>query len=224
MIKLLSTFSILLLSLCNLNAEAWYSAPLSAQELMFGNALKWSTVWEINVERFIIEKSIDGVSFDEIGTLQASGFSNVDKSYHFLDVNPIGDVAFYRLRELAPNGKFSFSQVIVVERSITNDLHMLSMSSVLVSKNFTVRFDAMKDVKTTCILRNFKGEVLDQYQKELKSGLNEMIVDLQQRSPGYYFFSVVNGDERENFTLQRVQTEDAIIPPVASSRKEGSKN
>jgi hypothetical protein len=213
--KLLLSFATMCSLIGSTYAEAWYSAPLQAQELMFGNALKWSTIREISMKEFVLEKSTDGVHYDELATLEASSFSNVDKAYHFMDVNPLTESAFYRLKEIAQSGRFSYSQVVEVEKKIVNDLHMLSMTSVQVNKQFTVKFDAIRAVETTCTLKNFKGEVLDTYTKSLKNGLNEIVVELGQRPPGIYFFSVKNGEEIENFTLTRVVTEETIRPPVA---------
>jgi hypothetical protein len=220
---LLST-SLAILSITTLSAEAWYSAPLQAQELMFGNALKWTTIWEINLQQFVVEKSLDGIEFDEIGTLSANGFSNIDHSYHFMDVNPIGDIAHYRLKEIGDSGTFSYSTILTVEKTITNDLHMLSMSSLSVSSSFTAKFDAIKDVKVTCKLKNLRGVVLDNWTQDMKNGLNDVKVDLSQRNPGLYFLEVLNGEEKEYFTLVRVETAETKLPPVADARATKHKN
>lgn len=215
---------LLLGAACGLRAEAWYSSPLQAQEMKFGNALKWSTIWEINMKEFVIEKSLDGIAFDEIATLQAASFSNVDKSYHYLDVNPMADASYYRLKEIAENGKYSYSQMIFIEQKRTNDLHMVSMTNVLVSKDFNVKFDAMKELEATCTLKNYKGQVLDTFTQKMKNGLNDIKLNLEQRAPGVYFFTVKNGDELESFTLTRVTTEETKLPPVADTRHDKNRN
>jgi hypothetical protein len=207
-----------------LTAEVWYSAPLQAEELIFGNSLKWASIWEINVEQFIIEKSTDGTSFEEIGTLAAAGFSNVDKSYHFLDVNQTEDLSFYRLKEISAGGKYSYSHVTMVERQLKNDLLLLSMSNLNVSKTFTAKFDAVADLTVTVTLKNFSGQTIDKFEKTMKNGINDIAIEMEQRKPGFYFLSVENGDEKEKFTLQKVITGETITTPVADTRKNNAKN
>jgi hypothetical protein len=222
--KFLYAFVLTLFSVCSLKAEAWYSAPLQAQELMFGNALKWSTIWEINLQQFVVEKSMDGIDFDEIGTLDANGFSNVDHSYHFMDVNPLGDIAHYRLKEIGDSGTFSYSAIITVEKTVTNDLHILGMSNLYVSSDFSVKFDVIKDLKVTCNLKNLRGKLLDTWAQDMKNGLNDVKVDLKQRNPGLYFLEVINGTEVEHFTLMRVENAETKLPPVANLRSTKIKN
>ncbi len=207
-----------------LRAEAWYSSPLQAVEMKFGTALKWSTIWEINMKEFVIEKSLDGIDFDEIATLQATSFSNVDKSYHYLDVNPLYGAAYYRLKEIALNGKYSYSTIVYFERKHTNDLHMVAMSNVQVSKIFNIKFDTMKELEVTCILKNFKGQVLDTFTQQMKNGLNDIKLNLEHYAPGIYFFTVKNGEELENFTLTRISNEATLLPAVADTRQVKNRN
>lgn len=205
------------LSGTTLKAEAWYSAPLQAQELIFGNALQWSTIWEANLQQFVVEKSVDGVTFEELGILQASSFSMVDKNYHIMDVNPLSEVTFYRLKEITTNGKFSVSQAIMVERKQRNDLHMLAMSNVKTGDSFSVKLDALKDLKVTCVLKSYKGEILESFTQNMKNGLNEVKFDLKQRPVGLYFVQVINEDEKETFMIERMETTETKLPPVADA-------
>jgi hypothetical protein len=219
-------FTILIASLfaISAHAEAYYSSPLESQELMFGNALKWNTIWEIDMQKFVVEKSFDGITFDEIATIDASGFSNIDKSYHFLDVNPLGDVSYYRLREINQSGKFSYSQIITAIKKSTNDLHLLNMSDVNVASTFRLQFDAMKELEVKCTLKNLQGKVIDTFTKDMINGLNEIEFDFKQQKPGIYFVEVRNGKEKENFIVMRTETQETKLPPVADSRLFNWKN
>ncbi len=50
---------------------AWGS--FTAEKTGRSALLKWSTLQEINTDKFIIERSKDGIHFNQIGTLNASG-------------------------------------------------------------------------------------------------------------------------------------------------------
>lgn len=64
-----------------------YSQPLKSAEMPIGNLLELATSREIDVQTFVIEKSTDGVSYSELGSVAGSGFSSVDRAYHFMDMS-----------------------------------------------------------------------------------------------------------------------------------------
>ena len=79
-----------------------------------GVLLTWQTASELNSDYFGIEKSANGIDFDAIGSVQASGNSNTTKYYSFTDsvtqgVNNI--ILFYRVKMLYKNGSFTYSKI-----------------------------------------------------------------------------------------------------------------
>ncbi len=78
--------------------------------------LNWSTATELNTSKFIIQGSSDGISFTNIGTVDAIGISA--NSYHFTDNKPSNGINYYRLLSLDKDGTSTFSKIVSV--SITN--------------------------------------------------------------------------------------------------------
>lgn len=69
--------------------------------------LVWVDEQEINASHFVIERSTDGRNYEEISDkIQASGNSNTELSYSFVDENPpsVG-TAYYRLKEVDFDGR-----------------------------------------------------------------------------------------------------------------------
>ncbi len=77
--------------------------------------LSWTTASEINNHFFAIEKSVDGLFFNEIGKIDGAGTSNVLNNYSFLDNEVAGERVFYRLRQVDFDGTESYSSVITVD-------------------------------------------------------------------------------------------------------------
>jgi len=93
-----------------------------------GNELVWTTAHEVNTRSFIIERSSDGIEFDAIGTVAATGAGSVignipgsgagtvqtdnsgNSPYQFIDNAP-ATVNFYRLKMVDADGSFSYSVV-----------------------------------------------------------------------------------------------------------------
>jgi hypothetical protein len=60
--------------------------------------IRWFTAKEIETDTFVIERSLNGIDFEEIGRVQAAGMSNTLKAYALVDKNPVvGKPAYYRL-------------------------------------------------------------------------------------------------------------------------------
>lgn len=73
--------------------------------------LYWTTVNEINNKGFAIERSFDGINFNQIGFVNADNSVAVQHSYAFSDVFS-NKVTWYRLKQVDDNGKFSYSNSI----------------------------------------------------------------------------------------------------------------
>ncbi len=75
--------------------------------------LTWQTTNEINAAGFTIERSSNAKDFMAIGYLSATNTTGLN-SYIFSDVNPVEGLLYYRLQQLDKDGKFTYSQVVVV--------------------------------------------------------------------------------------------------------------
>ena len=75
--------------------------------------LTWITVSEINFDKFIIERTLNGKEFSEIGTVKGSGTSFTRKNYEFEDLSPIVGQSYYRLKALDFDGAFEYFNLAV---------------------------------------------------------------------------------------------------------------
>ena len=79
---------------------------------------KWETTNEINVKDFNLERSTDGVSFVRVGTVVAAGNTTATSFYQYTDesaYNQNANTLYYRLKTNDINGKFSYSNVVLVK-------------------------------------------------------------------------------------------------------------
>ncbi len=83
------------------------------------NHLFWNTSAEVNNEKFEIERSSNGISFNKIGDVAGQGTSTSNNAYTFIDADPLDGVNYYRLKQKDFNGKFEYSEVI----GLTNNNH-----------------------------------------------------------------------------------------------------
>jgi Secretion system C-terminal sorting domain len=77
--------------------------------------LFWETATELNNIGFEIEKSTNQTEFSKIGFVKGVGNSVQLNMYNFVD-NAFEKTAYYRLKQLDTDGKFSYSPVIALQK------------------------------------------------------------------------------------------------------------
>ena len=85
------------------------------------NELTWATATETNNDRFVIERSLDGVHFNPIGQVNGAGNSSNINHYTFHDDSPPQKVTYYRLKQVDFDGQEDFADnVVVIDRAGTS--------------------------------------------------------------------------------------------------------
>ncbi|HET6992024.1 MAG TPA: T9SS type A sorting domain-containing protein, partial [Bacteroidia bacterium] len=116
-----------------------YTTVLPIEMLRFdgvcdkGNVLlNWTTASEQNNDFFTIERSTDGLTFSQIGTVDGAGNSDQILHYSFFDTDPVGGTNYYRIKQTDFNGAFSYNKIIAVSTADC-DTKNFSVTNVLFS-------------------------------------------------------------------------------------------
>ena len=102
--------------------------------------ITWSTQQEINTDRFEIERSNDGVGWQTMSTVKATGYSSTPRYYSGSDVSPRKGANLYRIRVIDFDGKNVISAIVNVMLSESAKINVFpnpSANSVYVSMNTT---------------------------------------------------------------------------------------
>ncbi len=87
-----------------------FTAQVSGDEII----LIWQTASETRNSYFIVQKSRDGLIFNDAGIVKGHGTTNTRQRYRYVDnVDKIGDY-FYRLKQVDLSGSFEYSDVVKV--------------------------------------------------------------------------------------------------------------
>jgi hypothetical protein len=81
--------------------------------------LSWTTASEKNNAQFVVERSLNGTSFESIGMVAGQGTTTQSHTYQFIDKQAatVASLVYYRLRQVDTNGTSSLSAVQVVRFS-----------------------------------------------------------------------------------------------------------
>ncbi len=77
--------------------------------------LKWVTLSESNNSHFTVERSLDGLKFEEVLQVEGNNESSFRIEYFDVDYNPLEGVSYYRLKQTDFDGKYSYSGIVPVE-------------------------------------------------------------------------------------------------------------
>jgi Secretion system C-terminal sorting domain len=84
--------------------------------------LTWEVQEGADINHFDIQRSADGVNWQTIGTLDASGSSAMATDYSYTDGEPLPGQDYYRLQLVDDNGNDTYSTVKVVSQSSGNGI------------------------------------------------------------------------------------------------------
>lgn len=164
------------------------------------SVLNWETVNEDNFAGFEIERSSNGSSFATIGAKQATaGSYSSRKQYNYFDDLSAagGTVFYYRLKMIDEDGKFKYSNVIMIrkeQKSITGVT--INPNPVVTSETATVRFSSEKQSVVELRVVDMSGRVVITQQNKAYAGNNSLTLNnLHALQPGVYTLQMINADE-----------------------------
>lgn len=157
--------------------------------------VSWTTRGEQQVDNFIVQRSPDGVTWEDVGTVAAEGPSETDLFYTFTDPDPLREQSYYRLEVVYRSGESSFSpRVIVVNPS---DLRVLKFFPNPVggeNTQLTLRYLVSRSANMQVQLYDSKGQAVQDYKISFSSGTSAYTIDLEGLAAGIYFLRWQEGN------------------------------
>ena len=77
-------------------------------------AVEWKVENEINMLKYDVEKSTDGIVFSHENTTSVAGINNAYNTYNWLDFNAVEGNNFYRIKSYDLSGEVKYSSVVKV--------------------------------------------------------------------------------------------------------------
>lgn len=128
--------------------------------------LDWAVAQELNMDRYVVERSTDGRKFDSIGVQQAVANLKQGWDYSLYDERPHTGVNYYRLRQVELDGTFKYSPVVTV--LFSGAAAELNIFPNPATGYFQVRG---ADAITGVLLTDMEGKVIRRYEQGETYGL-----------------------------------------------------
>lgn len=155
--------------------------------------LQWTTADERNCDHFTVLRSSDGIAFEALGKVQASG--NAGSSYSYTDAAPLQGPGYYRIRATDHDGSETYTAVRQVQTNCPeSDIRVYpTLTSDAVTIELPERYHAAK-----VGLHNTLGQLL---QCPLSGDPGHRVIRLGHLPAAQYLLIIATPSESRTFKL-----------------------
>lgn len=171
------------------------------------NRLFWTTSTEADNKGFELERSADGSRFtkiDFIATKANGGNSTAALNYSFDDVRPLQGANYYRLKQVDNNGKFNYSNVVLLSRKVT-EITLARIYPNPASGELNVEIVSPTSEKLTLVVTDLSGKVVMQHAMNVVTGDNKQQLQIRTLAAGTYVLKAVCANGCETAALRFVK-------------------
>ncbi|WP_163913523.1 Ig-like domain-containing protein [Pontibacter burrus] len=164
----------------------------SARAVNDGAFLTWTTATELNNDYFVIEKSADGKSFEEIGRVKGAGNSSVKLSYSYHDARFKESKSYYRLKQVDYDGTYIYSKTVALKNRNFNYNTSIQAYPNPVKTDAVAHITAPATTQATLALYCMQGRILKTETITLDEGLNTYSLPMSNLESGVYLLRVTS--------------------------------
>jgi len=154
--------------------------------------LKWNTNQEINAEKFVIEKSNDGIAFNKVATVNANNSISFN-AYSFIDAS-VQLNNYYRLKMVDKDRSYTFSNTILVVKNEAVGVTVYPNPSI----NMVTLSHPSNAYQSFVRIVNSNGKNV--LQQLVKANVSKTEINIQQLPKGMYFIQFENDDKQIQVT------------------------
>lgn len=152
--------------------------------------VEWITSTVLEADYFVIESSIDGNDFEEVGMVKGASGSSEVLDYQFLDDQPYAGISYYRLRQVDVSGEHTYSPVRKVSTFEGNGGHAISVFPNPVGDHVTLMLTSPDAGDASITIVNELGETVMQQNLAVSAGSVSLDLNLHNLPQGIYHVKV----------------------------------
>ena len=163
------------------------------------NQLRWGTAEEEKALRFEIERSADGMDFEQIGQVNAVGNSFTELHYEFNDLSPMAAENYYRLKLINEDGSHEYSHVIVINNEVIEGFAIFPNP---VEEVLYYKFQSNQKEKVELEVIDLLGRVILKSNWDTDPGLNILNVETNDLQSGNYSIRILHKERDLERTMK----------------------
>ena len=149
-------------------------------------SITWNTFNEVHVKEFQVLKSTDGVSFLNIGRINAIGSNDMSCSYGFIDMRSTATdrLIYYKLKMVNQDSSFTFSSIrIIAPKESSPGFIIYSKPN---TNTFRIKCETPTEALFTIVLTNNNGHIIKSWFDISTATLKHWVLDMKEFSSGTY--------------------------------------
>jgi len=156
------------------------------------NQLNWVSSTETNLDKYIIEKSENGIDFEYLNEKKASGNSSASISYSSEDDKPFDRLTYYRLKLIDFDGSYNYSNTIAINNSNWVGFSVLNLFPNPSNGIVNSEIFASSEISFILEIRDISGRLVKTDTHQLNKGSNLNSYDLTEFEAGMYIFNFID--------------------------------
>jgi endonuclease I len=160
----------------------------TAQKLTEAVLLKWHATAETGLKQFDIERSVDGIKFNTIGSVEGRNLPQ----YSFTDnILPNATIVYYRLKIIDADGKFKNSNIVAIKLNKNFPNAMVYPNPTIGELN--IRLYEPLFTNSTLQVLDVTGRLVKQQNVSANNVI--LLIDVKDLSAGRYFIKIANSKQ-----------------------------
>lgn len=170
----------------------------TAKESDLNVLVEWATAYEMDNDYFILERSADGIRFNEILRVDGRNEGSALNHYTYLDEQPIMGVSYYRLSQVDYDGTMYQSHIEVVKLE-SGDAYLFP-NPVNIGNSVTFRGNIKGDAEISVF--DMTGKLVSSYPVTLSGRYENLSVPTEGLATGVY--TVVAENQSQKITARLI--------------------
>jgi hypothetical protein len=172
--------------------------------------VNWEVAREMNNEYFSIERSFDGKTFTQAGTIRSIGNHEEAAKYNYIDKGVRGntiDKVAYRIKQVDNNGKSTTSKIVfLINKGKSNNAYIYP-NPVTASKTFSFVYENNDNGSGDLVINilDAHGKLVYTTTMPIVKGKNETGIKVSALAAGAYFLKYENENLNINGTIRLIK-------------------
>lgn len=153
--------------------------------------LEWVVNNEVDVLSYTVERSLDNINFEKIGTVDAKNIPATNLTYNYIDFNAgkLANKVYYRVHSNEVNGVKKYTNIIDVSFGALQNVYVNVFPNPVLEKT-TVTIDAIADEAAQMNVIDNTGRTIQTIAVNLVKGKNSIQLDLRNYKAGVYYLDI----------------------------------
>lgn len=168
---------------------------VSATKIAQQVKVDWTSLTEVNVTSYTVERSYNGTAFLNIGTVQANDKVIQRADYSFIDSNPLAGNNYYRIKAIDRDGKIGYSAVVKINIASKNAITIYP-NPVAKTAVLNIAISKLRAGKCSIVLLDINGKKIDNINLQYSGGYFYLQYKMPKNiAAGIYFINIISSDQ-----------------------------